>query len=171
VLHDRKIPGSHANIDHIAIGAGGVFVIETKNYSGKLTVRGDDLLINGRRRTPIVEQTWREAVAVQVVLASELSRIGHDVTPVLCIHGVELPWSRNNRARSPGVRCERAQKRDCEIASGSQRARRRETCPNSGGEADASVTSGLSGGLKGSEPPSVIGKVRQALSFLVRQAT
>lgn len=31
VLHDRKIPGSKANIDHIAIGPGGVFVVGTKN--------------------------------------------------------------------------------------------------------------------------------------------
>ena len=30
VLHDRRIPGSRANIDHIAIGPGGAFVIETK---------------------------------------------------------------------------------------------------------------------------------------------
>lgn len=94
VLHDRKIPGSRANIDHIAIGPGGVFVIETKNYSGKVTVRGDDLLVSGRKRTAIIEQTWREAVAVQGVLAPELARLGLDVTPILCIHGAELPWSR-----------------------------------------------------------------------------
>ena len=94
VLHDRKIPGSKANIDHIAVGPGGVFVIETKHYEGRVTVTGDDLLVNGRRRTRIVEQTWREAVAVQGALAPELSRLGLDVTPILCIHGVELPWSR-----------------------------------------------------------------------------
>lgn len=40
VLHDRRIPGSRANIDHIVIGPPGVFVVETKRYSGKLTVRG-----------------------------------------------------------------------------------------------------------------------------------
>lgn len=94
VLHDRKIPGSKANIDHIAIGPGGVFVIETKNYVGKVTVRGDDLLVSGRKRTGIIEQTWREAVAVQGVLAPELARLGLDVIPILCIHGAELPWSR-----------------------------------------------------------------------------
>lgn len=40
VLHDRKIPGSRANIDHIAFGPGGVFVIETKKYKDEVTVRG-----------------------------------------------------------------------------------------------------------------------------------
>lgn len=94
VLHDRKIPGSKANIDHIAIGPGGVFVIETKNYDGKVTVRGDDLLVSGRKRTGIIEQAWREAVAVQAALAPELARLALDVIPILCIHGAELPWSR-----------------------------------------------------------------------------
>lgn len=94
VLHDRKIPGSRANIDHVVIGPGGVFVVETKNYSGKVMVKGDDLFVSGRKRTAVLEQTWREAVAVQGVLAVELARLARDVTPVLCIHGAELPWSR-----------------------------------------------------------------------------
>ena len=34
VLHDRRIPGSKANIDHIAIGPRGVFVIDAKHYKG-----------------------------------------------------------------------------------------------------------------------------------------
>jgi len=32
VLHDRAIPGSRANIDHIGIGPTGVWVIDTKRY-------------------------------------------------------------------------------------------------------------------------------------------
>ena len=34
VLHDRRIPGSRANIDHIAVAATGVWVIDTKRYKG-----------------------------------------------------------------------------------------------------------------------------------------
>jgi hypothetical protein len=34
VLHDRKIPGSVANIDHILVTDRGVFVIDAKNYKG-----------------------------------------------------------------------------------------------------------------------------------------
>ena len=92
VLHDRKIPGSKANIDHIAIGPGGVFVIETKNYKGEVTIQGDDLFVAGRKRTTIIEQTWREAVNVQAVLAEHMARLGLDVVPVLCIHGSAVPW-------------------------------------------------------------------------------
>ena len=92
VLHDRKIPGSKANIDHVAIGPAGVFVIETKNYKGEVKVRGNELFVGGHRRTAIVEQTWREAVAVQSVLAEHMARLGTDVSPVLCIHGSQVPW-------------------------------------------------------------------------------
>jgi hypothetical protein len=37
VLHDRRIPGTRANIDHIAITrSGGVWAIDAKNYTGKV---------------------------------------------------------------------------------------------------------------------------------------
>lgn len=38
VLHDRLIPKSRANIDHLAITKFGVFVIDTKNYQGVVRV-------------------------------------------------------------------------------------------------------------------------------------
>ncbi|MGA9860104.1 MAG: nuclease-related domain-containing protein, partial [Solirubrobacteraceae bacterium] len=37
LLHDRLIPGhGAANIDHLAVGPGGITVIDTKNYGGKV---------------------------------------------------------------------------------------------------------------------------------------
>ena len=36
VLHDLAVPGSRANIDHLVIGPGGVFVIDSKQYRGRL---------------------------------------------------------------------------------------------------------------------------------------
>jgi hypothetical protein len=57
LLHDRRIPGrGQASIDHLAIGAGGVTVIDTKAVRGRirvervgglLTARHDVLLIDG----------------------------------------------------------------------------------------------------------------------------
>ena len=35
VLHDLAVPGSRANIDHLVIGPGGVFVIDSKQYRGR----------------------------------------------------------------------------------------------------------------------------------------
>lgn len=56
VLHDRRMPRSRANIDHIAIAPSGVFVIDAKRYRGKIEVRkplfGDaKLVIRGRDKT------------------------------------------------------------------------------------------------------------------------
>ena len=39
VLHDQRWPGRRlANIDHVVIGPGGIFVIDSKNWSGDLRV-------------------------------------------------------------------------------------------------------------------------------------
>jgi hypothetical protein len=39
VLHDRRLPGRRANIDHLAIAPSGAFVIDAKRYKGKIEVR------------------------------------------------------------------------------------------------------------------------------------
>lgn len=41
VFHDITLPRGYGNIDHIVIGPTGLFVIETKNYSGKFRIIGD----------------------------------------------------------------------------------------------------------------------------------
>ena len=41
IFNDVKLPGKGGNIDHIVIGPSGVFVIETKNYSGKYRINGN----------------------------------------------------------------------------------------------------------------------------------
>lgn len=90
-LHDRRIPSSRANIDHIAIGPGGIFVIESKSYKGKVRVTSKDLFVNGRRQTRIIEQAWRESGAVQGILGPELARLSIDAVPLVCFHRAELP--------------------------------------------------------------------------------
>jgi Nuclease-related domain len=92
LLHDRQIPGSRANIDHLAIGPTGVFVIETKNLSGKVEVIQDRLYVSDRLRTPYVDETYREAFAAQVALRELLEPLKATVVPVLCIHGARMPW-------------------------------------------------------------------------------
>ena len=36
VLHDLAVPGSPANLDHLVIGPGGVFVVDSKQYRGRI---------------------------------------------------------------------------------------------------------------------------------------
>jgi hypothetical protein len=40
VLHDLAVPGSRATLDHLVIGPGGVFVIDSKQYRGRLRLDG-----------------------------------------------------------------------------------------------------------------------------------
>jgi hypothetical protein len=74
VLHDRRMPRSRANLDHLAVAASGVFVIDAKRYKGKIEVRkpffGDPrLFIKGRDRTKLVEGLARQREAVLAVFA------------------------------------------------------------------------------------------------------
>ena len=48
VLHDLALPGSRANIDHLVIGPGGVFVIDSKQYRGRLQLDPTGRLWHGR---------------------------------------------------------------------------------------------------------------------------
>ena len=48
VLHDLAIPGSRANIDHLLMGPGGVFVIDSKQYRGRVQLDGSGRLWHGR---------------------------------------------------------------------------------------------------------------------------
>jgi hypothetical protein len=89
VLHDRRKPGSDGNIDHVIVGPTGVFVVETKSYTGPLTVDGNDVYVGGRRRTDIVHQARSEADVVEAILAIGGGAL--HVTPILCVHRAELP--------------------------------------------------------------------------------
>ncbi|KRF01536.1 hypothetical protein ASG88_08750 [Nocardioides sp. Soil777] len=69
VLHDLAWPGRpRANLDHVVIGPGGVFVVDAKNWSGRLEVRDQVLMQNGRRREPTVASAAEAAIAVQALM-------------------------------------------------------------------------------------------------------
>ena len=92
VLHDRRMPRSRANLDHIAVSGSGVFTIDAKRYAGRLEVRGrgQQLWIAGRDRSKLLDQAHRQAEAVAGVLADAgLSEV--QVTPALCFVDTELP--------------------------------------------------------------------------------
>jgi hypothetical protein len=41
LLHDRRIPGTRANIDHLAVTPTGVYVIDTKKYQGRPSFKAE----------------------------------------------------------------------------------------------------------------------------------
>ena len=66
VLHDLAWPGRpRANIDHVVIGPGGVFVVDAKNWSGRVEVRDQVLMQNGRQRERPSVSAAEAAIAVQ----------------------------------------------------------------------------------------------------------
>ena len=96
VLHDRRIPGSRANIDHIVVAPGGVFVIDAKHYGGQVEKRNlgnifrkDVRVYVGRRDcTKLVLGSEDQAEVVRDVL-SPLGFGDVPVRPVLCFIGAE----------------------------------------------------------------------------------
>ena len=80
VFNDFVACGKH--IDHVVVGPGGVFAVETKFWRGKVTVEEGCILLDGQLpdRAPIA-QTNREATLVRAALSAAGWR--GDVTPVL----------------------------------------------------------------------------------------
>ena len=73
-LHDRRMPGSRANIDHIALAPSGVHVIDAKRYRGRIRVRRPlfgppRLVIAGRDRTRLLTGLEHQVEAVRAALA------------------------------------------------------------------------------------------------------
>jgi hypothetical protein len=102
VLHDVRWPGKRfANIDHVVIGPGGVFVIDSKAWSGQVEVRGGVLRQNGYKRESAVASAAEAALAV-AEQAPGLSP--YVVNPVLCfvgLHHIE-GWARDVMLCTPG---------------------------------------------------------------------
>lgn len=94
VLHDRQIPGSKANIDHLVVGPAGVFVIDAKRYTGKVERRDRGrvferdwrLYVRGYDRTKLVTGMQKQVDAVRAAVSAETCQ----VIPVLCF--VDAEW-------------------------------------------------------------------------------
>lgn len=79
VLHDRGIPGSRANIDHLIVAPTGVYVVDAKRYrnqrpdvkveGGLFTPRRRYLTVGGRDRTTLIQGASRQVELVRAALA------------------------------------------------------------------------------------------------------
>ncbi|HVL99476.1 MAG TPA: NERD domain-containing protein [Egibacteraceae bacterium] len=91
VLHDRKLPRSAANIDHLAVTGQGVWVLDAKRYKGgRVETRGQgvfsrrspDLFVGGRNQMKFVEGVHRQVEVVRQVLAPFAAEHGLAELPV-----------------------------------------------------------------------------------------
>lgn len=95
VLHDRRIPGSRANIDHIVVASSGVWVVDPKRYvdkrpalkieGGLLRPRIEKLVVGGRDSTKLVEGAIKQVELVRSAVGLEVP-----VRGVLCF--IEADW-------------------------------------------------------------------------------
>jgi hypothetical protein len=91
VLHDLAVPGSRANIDHLVIGPGGVFVIDSKLYRGRLQLDLSGRLWHGRYSlAPTLRAVSFEADRAARVLPDP----GVVVVPIVAVHGARVPWGK-----------------------------------------------------------------------------
>jgi len=91
VLHDLAIPCSQANIDHLVIGPGGVFVIDSKQYRGCLQLDSSGRLWHGHYPLAATLQ----AVSFEADQAAQvLPNPGVVVVPVVAVHGARVPWGK-----------------------------------------------------------------------------
>ena len=82
VFHDVRWPGRrHANLDHVVVGPSGVFVVDSKSWSGHLSLDGGVLRQGGRRRDSAVAGVVAAALAVAELVPEVEARA---VRPVLC---------------------------------------------------------------------------------------
>ena len=67
VLRDRVSPGLTGTIGRLVIGPGGVFVIETRDHTGRVRVRGDRLVV-GHHSHDVASQLRAQVAAVAATL-------------------------------------------------------------------------------------------------------
>ncbi len=77
VLHDRRIPGTRANIDHLAVTPTGIWVIDAKKYKGRPALKAqggvfrqrvEKLRVGSRDCNSLVDGMLRQVNVVESVL-------------------------------------------------------------------------------------------------------
>lgn len=97
-LHDRLVPGTRGNIDHIFVASTGVWVVDAKAYKGKLVQREagplwrreNEVFVGGRNRSSLASGVVRQVDAVIAAMRPDESFRGTEVHAALCF--TEAGW-------------------------------------------------------------------------------
>jgi hypothetical protein len=90
-LHDLAVPDSRANLDHLVIGPGGVFVIDSKQYRGRLQLDPTGRLWHGRYP---LDATLHAVLFEADQAATVLPDPGVAVVAIVAVHGAQVPWGK-----------------------------------------------------------------------------
>ncbi len=105
-IHSRRIPDSDSVIDHLVIGPGGVFAVDSERWDRRLPVRtvasgaasstAGALLYHGpfSQKERLAHARWEAAQAARL-LSKDLGR-EVSVRPVMVIYGPTVPWGVTN---------------------------------------------------------------------------
>jgi Nuclease-related domain len=84
IFHDLAVPDSPANVDHLVIGPSGVFVIDSKQWTGSVHQGADGLVWHNHYPLDRTLETVRwEAEAISRVLGTRAAAL-------LCVHGAHV---------------------------------------------------------------------------------
>ncbi|MBA3841806.1 MAG: NERD domain-containing protein [Actinobacteria bacterium] len=97
-FHDRLIPGTRGNIDHIFVAPVGIWVIDAKSYTGKVVQRptgpfwrpDNKVFVGGRDRTKLVKGVEKQVEAVLAAVKGDPEIKGTLVYGGLCF--VDSEW-------------------------------------------------------------------------------
>jgi hypothetical protein len=89
VLHDLAIPGTQANIDHLVIGPGGVLVVDSKQYRGRLYLDQYGMVWHGRHLlvSALRKVLWEADQADEALGIADIT-----VAAIVAVHGASVPW-------------------------------------------------------------------------------
>jgi hypothetical protein len=100
-LHDRRVPRSRANIDHVVIGPAGVYVVDAKRYkNAKIAVRRtgglfsavrEQLTVAGRDKTKLATDMQWQVHSVRAALATSTEFAEVPIVAALCFIDAEFP--------------------------------------------------------------------------------
>jgi hypothetical protein len=91
-LHDRLIPGTRRNIDHLFVAPTGVWIVDAKSYTGKVLKRDVgpfwraeyELIVAGRNRTKLAKGVEEQVDAVVIALRDDPATRGTELNAALC---------------------------------------------------------------------------------------
>jgi hypothetical protein len=100
VLHDRRIPGSKANIDHLVVAPSGIWIVDAKRYlSGRLERRDVGgwrttdmrLYVGNRDKTVLLDGVHKQVAHVcEAMIGTPFETV--PVRGALCFVEIEVGW-------------------------------------------------------------------------------
>lgn len=100
ILTDRQVPGAKSNVDHIVVAPSGVWIIDSKNWKGRIEYKSETtkstakrLFVGGKDRTSAVESIFNLVIPVAQIIGNR----SVPIKPALVF--IEGDWSDTSAAR------------------------------------------------------------------------